>query len=102
MNLNELDNIIGDINNDFYEKSGIEDYTLLSISSSGYYGCNIICLGDSIWSTDNDDRRYIDEENEILEPMKDFLMRTIEEKIRNINKGVFGHSKYIAPKDILI
>lgn len=99
--LNEIDDIIYDINQEFQEKSGIDDFNLLDLSSSGYVYV-IVCLGSSIWSSDDDGRIYLGEDVDEYEPLETFLKREIEKRIRLINIGFFGHHKFISPKDILI
>ncbi len=103
MKLNEIDDIVYNINQEFQEKSGIEDFNLLDLSSSGYVHV-IVCLGSRIWDSDTDDRKFlgIDEDDYEQEPLEVYLKREIENRIRLINAGFFGHSKFIDPKDFTI
>ena len=78
----EIRKAVDNINDDIFEQTEeLEEAIYLTV---GYftYGMFIIkFMGDVIWSSDDDDREYFDEEKDILEPLEGYLRRRIMEKI---------------------
>ena len=84
MDISQIEDIVGGLNQDIYEQ--IEcDYTYLEVSSNSY--CIVIeFLGEQIWSSEDDEREFVDEENDVYESLYGFLVRKIKQKIELLSR----------------
>ena len=78
----ECIDIVSDLNNELYEKIG-ETERKFYYSSDGYIDC--IWFGtELLWDSDNDDREYIEENND-YEPLKPFIKRAFNNYVNKLN-----------------
>jgi hypothetical protein len=74
--------LVSDLNNELYEKNG-ETERKFYYSSDGYIDC--IWFGtELLWDSDNDDREYIEENND-YEPLKPFIKRAFNNYVNKLN-----------------
>lgn len=84
--VNNINDYIGDSLFDSHQ----DDYHLLFLEmNTNGYDIVVKCFGIHIWSSEDDDRDYIDEENNILVPLEDHLKAKVRDIIRAINKITF-------------
>ena len=68
------------LNNDFYDLTNNSDVVPVTLVY-GTYGFNIEFFGVSVWCSEDDYREYIDEENDIREPIFDFVIRELNNTV---------------------
>jgi hypothetical protein len=84
--LEDLFKAVGNINQEFYEKTGSE-YICATIETNTYVtNCNIFNI--AIWSSEDHYDRFYDEEKDEYEPLEGFLKRNITEEIKKIAKFI--------------
>lgn len=81
--LKELLEAVEKINEEIFEKSEIEEFQL-SVSTNGSLS-KLEFLGITIWCTDDDGRKYI-EENDKYESFETFIRRTMSVVLTNLEK----------------
>lgn len=83
--LEEMVIIVTYINNDFYERCGIDEYSPLSLSTDG----NTILIkfmGVNIWNTEDDMRDYIREGYDEREDLENYLRSEIAKIIKDLGE----------------
>jgi len=73
--------IVKKINEKFIDDDMYSEYSL-SVTTNGYC-CFVTFLGIDIWSSEDDERKFIDDENR-YEDLSLFLERQIQKKINDI------------------
>lgn len=79
----EIIGVVEDLNIEIYEKSKLE-YIYLEYMTNGF-ASKIQFLGIAIWTDQEDDRIY-DEEEDSYEPLDEYLRRTINFELERLNK----------------
>ena len=73
--------IVNELNNELYEKFGETEYDF-NYSTNGYV--NIISFGNlQLWSSEMDDRKWIEEKNN-YEPLKPFIKLLFNKEIEKL------------------
>jgi hypothetical protein len=84
MESKEIIEAIADLNCEIYDQ--IEnDYIYLEYSTNSFSDI-IDFLGIQIWNSENDERRYIDEENDVKEDLEIYLRKEINKIIDELQK----------------
>jgi hypothetical protein len=80
----EIAIVISNVQSDIWESTGGVEYINICYINGGYIDIIEFC-GIEIWNSDNDNRRYVDEEMDIREPLEDYVRRTINEELVNFS-----------------
>ena len=72
--INILADIVDDLNIEFYERTKIEWVYPFELRSVGSMH-TIEFMGQNIWDSENDERLYTDEENDIKEHIETYIIR---------------------------
>jgi|GEM_PF-4819853 hypothetical protein len=85
IDLNEVDEVVTTLRDEVYQTSGCCEYfNLFGQFADGEIFIEF--LGINIWNTVDDDREYIDEDNDIRVPLEDHLRKRINEEIAKVSK----------------
>lgn len=100
MDIQVIKEVVGKINQELYDLLvteekyptggtdyvGIELWEECCLSFCGnWYSIGIKFLGEYIWSSEDDERNYIEETDE-YEPLEDYLRRVINERVTELQK----------------
>ena len=91
--IQEVDEIIGDINQEIFDTLGDDDFQLIEISL--YSNGNVLGVqinDQMIWHTDDDFRSDVEAGNGDLEPFKPFIRKEIQQKIDVMKKINLTHN----------
>lgn len=92
MNIQNIEDVVGNLNDYLMEASGKDDCPLFELSTNSY-AVIIKFLGLVIWSSENEEREWIESAND-YEPLDKFLMKEADELIDSLQKMKFEH-RYI-------
>ena len=84
LSIQNLQDVVETINQEIYEHTDAE-YIEAVLSTLGW-GDYVDFCGIRVWDSETDDRLYIDEENDIKEPIDLHLRRAIMDEIRKLNR----------------
>jgi len=79
-----IENAVYKIQQDIFDSTGGVEYYNISLSSNGYC-CIVEFCGILLWSSEDDDRDYLDEELDIREDIEDYLRRVLREEISKLS-----------------
>ena len=79
----EVLDVITDLNDEMYERGGLEYIAPFEMRSIGYGGCIVKFMGVQIWYSDDDTREWIDED--IREPFKKCFIREANKILKDLN-----------------
>ena len=82
--IQEVNDIIGDLNSEFYEQ-GVINCCPLEVCSVGWQ-IIIKFAGDVVWNSEDDMRDTADEDTDAYEPLERFLRRGINDCIEQLSK----------------
>ena len=79
----EVLDVITDLNDEMYERGGLEYITPFEFRCIGYGGYGVEFMGIMIWHTDNDVREWVDEDTR--EPFKKCFIREANKILKDLN-----------------
>jgi hypothetical protein len=83
--IEELEKAVMSIGQDIFEQTGEVEYFNITVESDG--SCQQVkFIGIYLWNSDNDMRKYVDENEEIYEPIEDFLRRELMNELKKLQK----------------
>lgn len=82
MTIQDLENAVFNIENDIYQSTTCE-YFNMSLSSNGFVQAVSFC-GIWLWDSEEDDREYIDEEEDIKIPIEQHLRKRLNEELAKL------------------
>lgn len=91
--MNNIDDLINNLNQQLYESTNdpFPD-CVFTYSSDGY--ATVVKYGDIfIWSSENDDREWIDSKND-YEPLEPFLVNQLKKELFKITNTIDGLIEY--------
>ena len=88
MKIQDIDDLITKLNNEYYELND-EYFTPYFLSSSAGIR-RIFFLGEQIWTSEDDEREYINEEQDIKEELEVYLRREAKRIVCDLHKVVTG------------
>ena len=85
MNIVDIENAVNMIQQDIFESTGGVEYFDLTVSTNGF--CSIVeFCGIQLWSSDGDDRPYIDESDEDARmPIEQHLRELLREELQKLS-----------------
>lgn len=83
--IKELEKAVLSIEQDIFEQTGGVEYFNISVKSNGF--CQRVkFIGIDLWNSEDDMRRYVNKEEELLEPIEDFLRRELMIELKKLQK----------------
>ena len=76
--------IIEKLNTEMYSSGQFDDLEFIEYRSNGYVEI-IQFLGQQLWSSDNNQRFYLDAKNDVREDMESFLRREVNILIKGLS-----------------
>ena len=71
---------VENINQDIHESGDFEDLSFLEYRTNGY-GELVLLFNQQLWSSEDDERKYVDEEEDIREPLEPYLRKEAQKLI---------------------
>jgi hypothetical protein len=80
--------LVESLNNEtFLDGVSLECIEPFNFESNGYQ-CKISFLGIALWDDDNDDREWLEDNDDEKEPLRNFIIRETKKVLADINKRV--------------
>ena len=79
----EVLEVVTDLNDEMYERGGLDYITAFEFRSIGFGGCIVKFMGFTIWSNDNDVREWVDEDTQ--EPYNKCFIREANKILKDLN-----------------
>ena len=82
--------LVDKLNDKCLEKGGMDWYVPYEFRSHGWQMSGVYFMGQLIWQEDNDDRKTIDEDGDVYEPLEDFVVRKAKKLTRDLIVKMYG------------
>lgn len=80
--IKEIEQAVQSIEEDIFNQTDTE-YFNISVKSNGF--CQIVSfIGIDLWSSEDDIREYIDDNEEVYEPIEKFLRRELMSQLKKL------------------
>jgi hypothetical protein len=77
--------LVEELNDEVYERGGFEWYVPFTFESGGYDLGVIKFMGEIVWTEYEDMREYVDEDGEVQESLRNYVLRESNKVLKDLN-----------------